>query len=229
MNHQHRSRGFTLIEILVGVAILAILSAALTPLVVKYINDGRRARALSDSQEIGQAIIAFNLDVGNWPVNDDANPNDRGELSRLVGLPAAQISAAAIPGGQGAPGAGNWNGGGAGGRAGALEDQLIRNQRGAVAPLYPPSPRAPEPAGWNGPYLKSVPLDPWGRPFVCNVRYLTSANVRGVTVAESNNHAVFCLSAGPDGVFNTSFSDATQLQAPGGDDIGWPIQNDNTP
>ena len=39
--------GFTLVEILVAVAILAILSAALTPLVVKYVNDGRRARAAS--------------------------------------------------------------------------------------------------------------------------------------------------------------------------------------
>ena len=109
MNRTHvRRRGFTLIEILVGVAILAILSAALTPLVIKYINDGRRARALSDSQTLGQAILAFNLDTGMWPVNDDANLNDAGELSRLVGLPAVDINAANIPNGTGAPGAGNW-------------------------------------------------------------------------------------------------------------------------
>ncbi len=228
-NHQRRNEsGFTLIEILVAVAILAIMSAALTPMVVKYINDGRRARALSDSQAIGQAILAFNVDVGRWPVNGDANPNDAGEISRLVGLPAAQISAANIPGGTGATGAANWDGGGSGGTAGALEDHLIRNRAGAVNPLYAASATTPEPPGWNGPYLKQVPLDPWGAPYVCNVRYLDGAGVNGVTPAEEDRHAVVCLSAGPDGTFNTSFNDTTTLTATGGDDIGWLIQGDRT-
>jgi prepilin-type N-terminal cleavage/methylation domain-containing protein len=220
--------GFTLIEILVAVAILAVLSAALTPMVIKYVNDGRRARALSDSQAIGQAILAFNLDTGRWPVNDDTNPNDAGELSRLVGLPAAQISAANVPDGAGATGAGNWNGGGSGGNAGALEDSLILNRNAVANPLYPVSPTAPESPGWNGPYLKQIPLDPWGRPYVCNVRYLDGAAVTGATAAEEDAHAVFCLSAGPDGVFNTSFDDATTLAAPGGDDVGWPIQGQHS-
>ena len=230
MNRTHvRRRGFTLIEILVGVAILAILSAALTPLVIKYINDGRRARALSDSQTLGQAILAVNLDTGMWPVNDDANLNDAGELSRLVGLPAVDINAANIPNGTGAPGAGNWDGGGNGGNAGAIEDHLIRNRTAALNPIYPASASPPEPPGWNGPYLKAVPLDPWGRPYVCNVRYLDTGNVAGVTPAEEDDHAVFCLSAGANGVFETSFADGTELQGPGGDDIGWPIQGDQTP
>lgn len=221
-----REAGFTLVEILVAVAILAILSAALTPLVLKYINDGRRARALSDSQVLGQAIIAFHLDTGVWPVNGDNNPNDAGEVSRLVGRPAGQLGN--VPGGAGAPGAQNWDGGGSGGTGQAIEDHLIRNRVGGVNPLYPVSASAPEPPGWNGPYLKAVPLDPWGRPYVCNVRYLENAGVNGVTAAEAANHAVFCLSAGPDGLFNTSFNDGTELQAPGGDDIGWPIQTDQT-
>ena len=232
MQEKVRSRqvgGFTLIEILVAVAILAILSAALTPLVIKYINDGRRARTLSDSQTLGQAILAFNLDTGRWPVSNDANANDAGEISRLVGLPAAQITAANIPGGTGATGAANWDGGGNGGVGVAIQDLLIRNIVGAVNPVYQVSQSAPEPPGWNGPYLDSVPLDPWGRPYVCNVRYLFGGAVAGVTQAEANNHAVFCLSAGADGLFNTSFADATALAAPGGDDIGWRIQGDRTP
>jgi len=225
-----RKRGFTLIEILVGVAILAILSAALTPLVVKYINDGRRARALSDSQTLGQAILAFNLDTGTWPVNNDANSNDAGELSRLVGLPAVDINAANIPDGAGgATGSGNWDGGGSGGTAGALEDHLIRNQTAALNPIYGTSASPPEPPGWNGPYVKQIPLDPWGRPYVCNVRYLDTARVAGVTPAEEDDHAVMCLSAGANGTFETSFDDGTELQGPGGDDIGWPIQGDQTP
>ncbi len=221
---RRKSSGFTLVEILVAVAILALLSAALTPMVIKYVNDGRRTRALSDSQALGQAILAFNLDVGRWPVNGDANPNDAGEISRLVGLPAAEVTAANIPNGTGATGAGNWNGGGSGGTAGALEDHLILNRTTAVNPLYTASPTAPEPAGWNGPYLKQIPLDPWGRPYVCNVRYLDAAAVNGVTAVEEDRHAVSCLSAGADGTFNTSFDDATLLTTPGGDDVGWLIQ-----
>jgi prepilin-type N-terminal cleavage/methylation domain-containing protein len=219
-----RKRGFTLIEILVGVAILAVLSAALTPLVIKYVNDGRRARALSDSQAIGQAILAFQLDTGLWPVNGDANPFDAGEISRLVGLPSP-IVAASIPGGTGT--AGNWAGGGSGGTAASLQDHLIRNQSPTQNPIYPVSASAPEPPGWNGPYLKQIPLDPWGRPYVCNVRYLDGARV--TTAAAEDDHAVLCLSAGPNAVYDTPFDDATQLQAPLGDDVGWAIQGDQTP
>ncbi len=218
--------GFTLVEILVAVAILAILSATLSPLVLKYINDGRRSRAASDAQTIGQAILQFQVDTGLWPVSDDGNTGDAGELSRLVGLPAAQISAANIPAGSaGVTGSDNWDGGGDGGTAGALEDHLIFNADTDTAVLYPTSASAPEPPGWNGPYLKAVPRDPWGKPYVCNVRYLQTNGVTGVTQTEADQHAVFCLSAGQNKLFDTSFDDATELEnAAGGDDIGFLVQ-----
>jgi prepilin-type N-terminal cleavage/methylation domain-containing protein len=224
-NKPARSRaGFTLIEILVAVAILAILSAALTPMVIKYVNDGRRARALSDSEAIAQAITAFNLDTGAWPVNNDDTVNNAGELSRLVGLPHG-FADGDIPDGAGvADGDDSWNGGGDGGEAGAMEDHLIFNQTGAVDPLYPASTTPPQPPGWNGPYLDSIPVDPWNRPYVCNVRYLQDANVAGTNQAERDRHAVLCLSAGQNGQFETSFSDGTELEGPGGDDLGAMIQ-----
>jgi prepilin-type N-terminal cleavage/methylation domain-containing protein len=222
-----RSAGFTLVEILVAVAILAILSATLSPLVIKYINDGRRARALSDSQTIGQAILAFQVDTGIWPVSDDGTITDAGELSRLVGLPAGSISNANIPAGSGGS-TNNWQAGGAGGVAGAIQDHLIFNADNDTAALYPTSASPPDPPGWNGPYLKSVPEDPWGNPYVCNVRFLVNGNVGGVTVAEAASHAVMCLSAGPNGVWNTAFADATALDGPGGDDIGFLIQGNQT-
>jgi len=234
MNHAsnrvvRRRAGFTLIEILVGVAILAILSAALTPLVVKYVNDGRRARAASDAQTIAQAVKAFNLDTATWPVSDDGNTGDTGELSRLVGLPAG-FTNSSIPAGAGtATGDGNWNGGGSGGRAGALEDHLVFNKSDDVDELYPASATAPSPPGWNGPYLEQVPLDPWGRPYVCNVRYLQDARVAGTNKAAWDSHAVFCLSAGANGVFETSFDDGTELEnEPGGDDIGGMVQGNRS-
>lgn len=217
--------GFTLIEILVAVAILAIASAALTPMVVKYVNDGRRARALSDAQTLGNAILAFQLDTGRWPVSNDGVVTDAGEVSRLVGLPAASIVATAIPTGDAAvAGAANWRGGGNGGTAAAIEDLLISNQTTTVDPLYPISVNPAATPGWNGPYIKEVPVDPWGNPYVANVRYLDGASVTGVTTAIEQSHAVVVISAGPNNLFETSFQDATTLTAPGGDDIAWTVE-----
>lgn len=202
-------------------AIFLIALAALTPLTVRYAEKADRERAMSDSRTLGRAILAFYLDTGTWPVNDDEDRNT-GELSRLVGLPAEEISAAAVPTGVGD--AANWSGGPQSGAAGAIEDQLIRNQREGLIAIYVPSRTAPEPPGWNGPYLASVPLDPWERPYVCNTRHLEDAGIPGVTRAAAERHAVFCISAGPNGVFDTSLSDESELFAAQGDDIGWPIQ-----
>ncbi len=60
--------------------------------------------------------------------------------------------------------AGNWDGGGSGGNAGALQDHLIRNQTTALSPIYPVSTTAPEPPGWNGPYLKRIRWTPGAIP-----------------------------------------------------------------
>ena len=58
-----------------------------------------------------------------------------------------------------------------------------------------------------------------------NVRYLQDANVAGTNQAERDRHAVFCLSSGPNGLWDTSFADATELEnQPGGDDIGALVQ-----
>ena len=220
---RNREAGFTLIEILVAVAILAIASAALTPMVVKYVNDGRRARALSDSQTLGNAILAFQLDTGRWPVSNDGNINDAGEVSRLVGLPAASIVAAAIPTGVATvTGATNWRGGGNGGTAAAIEDFLIRNRTTTVNPLYTASLNPAGTPGWNGPYIKEVPVDPWGNPYVVNVRYLDGASV--TTTAIELTHAVVVISAGANNLFETSFADATALSVAGGDDIAWTVE-----
>ena len=219
--------GFSLIEILVAVAIVAIVAGAITPLVINYIGDARRARALSDARTIGQAIMAFNLDTGRWAVSNDGNLGDAGELSRLVGLEAADIIAANIPGGGGvSTGDANWDGGGAGGTAGAMEDFLKFNSDADTDPLYPPSANPATSPGWNGPYLQTVPSDPWGNPFVVNVRYLDGSGVAGSTTAEQEDHAVFVLSAGANSLFETSFDDATSLtnDGIGGDDVGYMVE-----
>ena len=208
LNGPTRGRaGFTLIEILVAVAILAILSAALTPMVIKYVNDGRRARALSDTEDAGPRPSRPSTSIPGRGPSTTTRTSMTAASSRVWWDSPEGFGNADIPDGAGAaPGDRNWNGGGAGGVAGAMEDHLIFNRTGAVDPLYPVSATPPQPPGWNGPYLDAIPVDPWNRPYVCNVRYLQDANVNGTNQAERDRHAVLCLSSGQNGQFETSFA-----------------------
>lgn len=199
---------------------LALLVAALSPMAIRYMEIASSERALSDSRMLGRAILRFHLDTGVWPVNADEDP-ETGELSRLVGLPAQTIAPEHMPGGVGQAAAWRED---LGHGVGSLEDHLVYNRGAGHARLYPESTATPDVPGWNGPYVKGVPLDPWGHPYVCNTRYLEDARVPGVGFDEVTTHAVFCLSAGPDGVFETPLADDVALLEPSGDDVGWPVQ-----
>ena len=60
--------GFTLIELAVAMAIVAILAAVLVPIVTGYVNDARIARAAADVKAISSAISNFEKDVGRYPM-----------------------------------------------------------------------------------------------------------------------------------------------------------------
>jgi prepilin-type N-terminal cleavage/methylation domain-containing protein len=49
--------GFTLLEMAVVLAIIAIIAAILTPVVTKYIDQARTARADEDTKKIAQAVL----------------------------------------------------------------------------------------------------------------------------------------------------------------------------
>lgn len=219
-------QGTKLVEVLVGVATLVIVCAALTPMVLQLSDDERPVRAREGAEALGRAILAFHADTGHWPVSDDGDLADEGEVSRLVGLPRARLGGFPLPRGDGVtPGSDDWAGSGAGGAAAALEDFLILNRDADTDPLYPPPDPAPAARGWRGPYLDAVPLDPWGRPFLVNVRYLDGARVAGVAGVEAERRAVFVISAGANGRFETPFGGAPPADAAvGGDDVAWLLE-----
>jgi len=65
-----RTRGFTLIEVLVVVAILAILAAIVVP---RIMDRPEEARVISTRTQIGtivQALKLYRLDNGNYPSTD---------------------------------------------------------------------------------------------------------------------------------------------------------------
>lgn len=62
-----RSDGFTLIEILVVVAVLSVLAALVAPNVFQHLGTAKDAAARSQMEMLGAALDAYRLDNGRYP------------------------------------------------------------------------------------------------------------------------------------------------------------------
>jgi general secretion pathway protein G len=65
-----RTRGFTLIEIMVVVVIIGLLAAVIVPAVMKRIDDARVAKAKEDIQSLETALTMYYMDNSKYPTND---------------------------------------------------------------------------------------------------------------------------------------------------------------
>jgi general secretion pathway protein G len=104
---RNRQSGFTLIEIMVVVVILAVLGALVVPNILGKVDKARVTAAQTDIKSIGTALDLYRLDNFKYPTTEQG-------LQALVKQPA---------------------------------DPTITN--------YP-----------AGGYLKTLPHDPWGNPYV---------------------------------------------------------------
>lgn len=123
--HRRRASGFTLVEMLLVLVILAVLAAIVIP---KFSGRSQQAKETAAKTQISSFEVAldqFEVDVGFYP------PGNSG-LNAIVEQPN----------------------------------------------------NAPN---WRGPYLKSIPLDPWGNPYV--YAYPGKNNAKGYDLS----------SVGPDG------------------------------
>src|SRR3984885_7409633 len=99
-----RQRGFTLIEIMVVIAILGILAALIVPKIMSRPDEARRVAAKQDIGTVMQALKLYRLDNGRYPTQEqglraliekpgtDPVPNnwkDGGYLERLPNDPWA--------------------------------------------------------------------------------------------------------------------------------------------
>jgi general secretion pathway protein G len=66
-NKPRRDAGFTLLELLVVLAIMGILAAVIAPQVLKYVGSSRTQSTKVQIQNVTAALELFRLDVGRYP------------------------------------------------------------------------------------------------------------------------------------------------------------------
>lgn len=174
-----RSRGFTLIEIIVILAVISILVAILTPTVLKYIDEAREDRAKEDVKSISAMLNDLIKDTGQYPGNKLESGN-----TFLCG-----------PGNVGLTGGQTW---GTSTTCEDLANHLVTNSPGTSAT----SDDYPSGSGkfrWKGPYITNLSEDPWGNAYQVNADDLKGGNTDPVWV----------ISAGPDATFQTATTATT--------------------
>jgi prepilin-type N-terminal cleavage/methylation domain-containing protein len=190
-----KTKGFTLIELAVVLAIIAVLAAVLTPLVTGYLDQARIARAQADVRTIADAMKLHQRDTGRYPVYASSSDYTAGTIAGtdeiLAGPGTAPTNLGSLTG---------WSGTST--SASTLENWINGNFSGvSTANAFPK-------AAFRGPYVASIQSDPWG------YEYLLTADNLG-----SSDHA-FVISAGPNGQLDTTYSQtATGAMTVGSDDI----------
>ena len=204
MNRWNRKpvRGFTLLEMVVVLAVVSILTAVLLPTVARHIRDSRVARAANEELVLAAAVTLFYKDTGRWPAAwGQAQPQPRAFADRLsTGAETDGVVQAVAPG---APSSASWWGGLE--RLGLASWHLFANNPDGngveeEGTDYPVSGEF----AWKGPYLdRPRILDPWGNPYVINARFFPG---NPDPLVNSLRHQVLVLSAGPDASWSTPFA-----------------------
>ena len=102
-NNSRKNRGFTLIELMVVILILAILAALIVPKLIGHSDQAKVAKAAADVKTISDSLERFRIDTGRYPTDSEG-------LQPLIQAPS-------------------------------------------------------DVSGWNGPYIATLPLDPWNDPY----------------------------------------------------------------
>jgi len=177
------NKGFTLIELAVVLAIIAVLAAILTPMVTNYLDQARNTRALADTKTIAQAINLFKRDMGYYPVYTSLASAKTGTTTKYLAGPSTATDPTVGAGGTGFAAI----------LASSAQD-IVTQLNTAWADLpNAANDRNPGHISFRGPYIGNLDADPWGNKYV-------------VANLSSTTNKAFVVSAGPNGALDTSAS-----------------------
>lgn len=174
------NKGFTLIEIIVILAVISILVAVITPTVLKYISEAQETKVASDVAVISSALNDLIKDTGQFPGNKK---------------PASKTFLC----GPGTKLGGSW---GDDTTCGDLSLHLVVNNPNEDAtPDSPPGDyrTTGKKKKYKGPYVPVVEEESYGNAVQVNVS----------TLVGGNTSPTWVISAGVDGVFQTVPGDTT--------------------
>lgn len=174
------AQGFTLIEIIVILAVISILVAIMTPTVLKYIEEAQINRASEDVKIINATLNDIIKDTGQYP--------------------GAKASQAFIcgPGTIATAGATGWAADST--VCSGMSNHLIINNPDDTLPVDQATDyRSSGKFRYKGPYVQTLNEDPWGNAYEVNAS----------TLVGGNDSATWVMSAGPDGTFQTATTATT--------------------
>jgi general secretion pathway protein G len=135
INRFRNASGFTIVELLIVVAVIGILAAIAFPRVDGYLDKARTARARADIDNILKAMVLLEADTGLWPGHQTVNQINQNGGNEVWNFAASSAGLRLSDGG------------------------------------YP---------NWNGPYMSSIPLDPWGNRYFMDTDYMVNGQWRVV-------------------------------------------------
>lgn len=134
-----REAGFTLVEVIVIVAVIAIVAGIVVPMIFSQIDEAKITRAEGDAKSIGSAVQVFRKDTGQWPNKGNGCLAD---VTLLVGSGTLPSNLTAF----------------------GFDDEGALS----FSDLLQVDDNGCWPQRWKGPYLGTVAADPWGNAYLVN-------------------------------------------------------------
>lgn len=170
----NKKNGFTLVEIIVILAVISILAAILTPTVLKYISDAQQSRAEEDVKVVSAVINDLIKDTGKYP------GSMIGAATFLCGSGTLPTTGTLV----------------ANGNCSTLSNHLLTNNPNGDATSdstgdYPTSGKQ----RWKGPYVQALNADPWGNPYLVTASTLVGGNTSPTWVISAGPNGTFNTAA----------------------------------